>query len=68
MLEKFIKSLGYLDIDASNVNHTQNETFMFKFEDKAIDKQWRCAYAFYKTGYEDACNKIGTLAIQELGK
>lgn len=68
MLEKFIKSLGYLGIDASNVNHTQDEAFMFKFEDKVIDKQWRCAYAFYKTGCEDMCNKIATIAIQEIGK
>lgn len=68
MLENFIKSLGFLGVDASNVNHQLDEKLMFKFEDENIDKHWRCFYAFYKAGYNDACNKFGAFAIQEIKK
>lgn len=66
MLENFLKSLGFLGVDASNMKHQPDEKNMFKFEDENIDKHWRCFYAFYKTGYNDACNKLGAFAIQEI--
>mgnify|MGYP000858741094 CR=1 FL=1 len=64
MLENFIKSLGFLSVNANNTKHVACEKNMFKFEDETLDKYWRCFYAFYKTGYTDACNKIGVLAIK----
>lgn len=68
MLENFIKSLGFLGVPANNTNHQECSKNLYKFEDEIIDKHWRCFYAFYKTGYTDACNKIGVLAIKEIGK
>ena len=68
MIENFTKSLGFLGIDASNLKHEPCDKNMFKFEDETINKYWRTFYAFYKTGYMDACNRIGVLAVQEIGK
>lgn len=68
MLETFIKSLGYLGVDASNLNKTEHEKFMFKFEDEVVNKHWLSFYATYKRGYKDACDKIGVLAIREIGE
>lgn len=76
MLEKFLKSLGFLGIDASNVNHQPDEKLMFKFEDENIDKHWRCFYAFYKIGSEEgykrgwnaACDEFGATAIRLINK
>jgi hypothetical protein len=39
-----------------------------KFIDPIIQKHWRSFYATYRKGYIDACNKIGVLAVQEIGK
>lgn len=68
MLDKFVKSLGFLGVDASNMNYQTCEKNRYKFEDENIDKHWRCFYAFYKVGYNDACNKFGAFAIQEIKK
>ena len=76
MLENFIKSLDFLGIDASNVNHQLDEKNMFKFEDENIDKQWRCFYAFYKSGSEEgykrgwnaACDEFGATAVRLIKK
>lgn len=76
MLEKFLKSLGFLGIDASNVNHQLDEKNVFKFEDENIDKQWRCFYAFYKSGSEEgykrgwnaACDEFGATAVRLIKK
>lgn len=76
MLDKFLKSLGFLGVYASNVNHHLDEKNMFKFEDENIDKQWRCFYAFYKSGSEEgykrgwnaACDEFGATAIRLINK
>lgn len=68
MLDKFTKSLGFLGVDASNMNHQPDEKNMFKFEDENIDKQWRCFYAFYKTGWNDGLNAVGAFAISKITK
>lgn len=67
MLEKFFKSLSFLGIEA-DTSHVEDEKNLYKFSDANVDKHWRCFYAFYKQGYLDACNKIGVLAVQEIGK
>lgn len=59
MFEKFIKSLGFLQVNANNTNHVHDEKNMFKFEDESIDKMWRCFYAFYKDGMNQG--RINTL-------
>lgn len=64
MLEKFIKSLGFLNVNANNLKHEKCDKYMFKFEDETINKYWLCFYAFYKEDYTEACNKIGVLAIK----
>ena len=66
MLENFIKSLNFLGINTENTKHTACEKMLYKFEDENINKHWLCFYRFYQTGYTDACNKIGILAIQEI--
>lgn len=68
MLEKFLKSLEFLGIQATDTRHAVDDKFYYKFNDPILDKHWRCFYAFYKQGYLDACNKIGVLAVQEIGK
>ncbi|WP_236522863.1 hypothetical protein [Escherichia coli] len=76
MLDKFVKSLGFLGVDASNMNHQLDEKNMFKFEDENMDKQWRCFYAFYKSGFEEghklgwnaACDEFGATAIRLINK
>ena len=52
MIEDFTKSLGFLGVDAKNMNYSLVEKNMYKFEDENIDKYWRCFYAFYKKGVE----------------
>jgi hypothetical protein len=39
-----------------------------KFIDPIIQKHWRSFQATYRKGYIDACNKIGVIAVQEIGK
>lgn len=68
MIENFLKSLKFLGIDSTNIKHESCEKNLFKFEDEGIDKHWRAFYAFYKTGYKDACDKIGVLAIREISE
>ena len=72
MLEKFIKSLGFLGIDASNVNHTECAKNVYKFDNDSIDKQWRCFLAFYRDGHRqgriDELNEISIHAINEISK
>ena len=68
MLDKFTKSLGFLGIDASNMNHQSCEKYMYKFEDATINKHWLCFYAFYKDGYNSAMNEVGAFAIREIKK
>lgn len=68
MIDNFTKSLGFLGIDASNLKHEPCDKNMYKFEDETINKYWRTFYAFYKTGYKDACDKIGVLAIREISE
>lgn len=67
MLEKFLKSLEFLGIQATDTSHVADEKNLYKFTDATVDKHWRAFYAFYKQGYLDACNKIGVLAVQEIG-
>ena len=76
MLDKFVKSLGFLGVDASNMNHQSCEKNRYKFEDENIDKHWRCFYAFYKNGFEKghkfgwnaACDEFGSTAIRLIKK
>lgn len=68
MLENFVKSLGFLGVDASNMNHQACEKNMYKFEDENIDKYWRCFYAFYRTGFNDALNEVAAFAVREIKK
>lgn len=76
MLDKFVKSLGFLGVDASNMNYQTCEKNHYKFEDENIDKQWRCFYAFYKNGFEEghklgwnaACDEFGATAIRLIKK
>lgn len=67
MLEKFLKSLEFLGV-AADTSHVEDEKNLYKFTDSTVDKHWRAFYAFYRQGYLDACNKIGVLAVQEIGK
>lgn len=67
MLEKFLKSLEFLGL-STDTSHIEDEKNLYKFVDPNVDKHWRAFYAFYKQGYLDACNKIGVLAVQEIGK
>lgn len=70
MLEKFIKSLGFMGINANNMNYAQDEKNVFKFEDESIDKQWRCFLAFYRDGVRqgkiDTLNEISIDCIKKL--
>lgn len=66
MLEKFTKSLAFIGIDTSNMNHSECAKNMFKFEDDNIDKHWRCFYAFYKQGRVDTLNEISIYCIRQL--
>jgi hypothetical protein len=68
MLDNFVKSLGFIGVDAINMKFKPSDKYMFDFEDENIDKHWRCFYAFYKLGYNDCANKIGAFAIQEIRK
>lgn len=68
MIENFLKSLKFLGIDATNAKHTECAKMLYKFEDETINKYWVCFYRFYQTGFTDACNKIGALAVQEISK
>lgn len=62
MLDLFFKHLDFIKMDGSR--EMQDD----KFIDPIIQKHWRSFYATYRKGYIDACNKIGVLAVQEIGK
>lgn len=64
MLNNFLKYLGFHNVNSKNMNHEPCEKFMFKFEDEVINQHWKYFYAIYRSGYTDACNKIGVLAIK----
>ena len=66
MLDKFTKSLGFLGLNANNMNHSIDEKNLFKFEDESIDKMWRCFYAFYKQGRVDTLNEISIDCMKKL--
>lgn len=72
MIEKFTKSLGFIGIDASNMNYKSCDKNVYKFEDDQIDKQWRCFLAFYRDGHKqgqiDTWNEISIHAINEINK
>lgn len=67
MLENFLKSLEFLGVSSPELmTHVEDEKNMYKFSDANVDKHWRCFYAFYKTGYNDACNQFAALAVREI--
>lgn len=70
MIEKFTKSLGFLEIDAKNMNHQPCAKNLYKFDDAVINKHWLCFYAFYldgcKKGRIDALNEISIECINKL--
>ena len=66
MLELFFKHLDFVAIDGDR-SHEACEKNLYKFNDVNVNKHWRSFYATYRKGYLDACNKIGVLAVQEIG-
>ena len=62
MLDLFFKHLDFIKFDGSR--EMQDD----KFIDPIIQKHWRSFHATYRKGYIDACNKIGVIAVQEIGK
>ena len=72
MFDKFIKSLGFIGIDATNLEHKACSKNLYKFDNESIDKQWRCFLAFYRDGHRqgriDELNEISIHAINELSK
>ena len=72
MLEKFTKSLGFLGVNASNMNYKPCDKNVYKFEDEAIDKLWKCFLAFYRDGHKKGCvdtwNEISIHGINEINK
>ena len=66
MLENFFKSLKFLGVASDDMTHTEDEKNLYKFNDPLINKHWLCFYAFYKTGYNDACNQFAALAVREI--
>lgn len=65
LLENFTQSLGYLGEDATNLNYTSDEKIIFKFEVERIDKLWRCFYAFYKSGNNNALALVTHICVKE---
>lgn len=61
MLELFFKHLDFIQFDGNR--EMQDD----KFIDPVTQKHWRSFQATYRKGYIDACNKIGVLAVQEIG-
>ena len=61
MLDLFFKHLDFIQY---NGNREMQED---KFIDPVTQKHWRSFQATYRKGYVDACNKIGVLAVQEIG-
>lgn len=68
MLEKFFKHLDFVAPELTERTYQPHEKFIYKFDYEMVNKHWLSFYATYKTGYMDACNKIGVLAVQEIGK
>lgn len=72
MFEKFIKSLGFLGIDVSDISYDQCNKNVYKFDNESIDKQWRCFLAFYRDGHRqgriDELNEISIHSINEINK
>ena len=66
MLSNFTQSLGYLGVDASNMNHQACEKYIYKFENEIIQKHWLCFYAFYKTGHNDALNELQAELVRRI--
>lgn len=66
MLEKFLKSLEFVGVFIQDKSYVDDEKNLYKFTDPVADKNWRAFYAFYKTGYNDACNQFAALAVREV--
>ena len=66
MLERFFKHFDFVAPELTERTHQMHEKFIYKFNSEIVNKHWLSFYATYKTGYTDACNKIGVLAIKEL--
>ena len=66
MLENFFKSLKFLGVASDDMAHVEDEKNLYKFNDPLINKHWLCFYAFYKTGYNDACNQFAALAVRQI--
>lgn len=64
LLENFTKSLEFLGEDATNLNCSNDDKLIFKFESERIDKLWRCFYAFYKDGNNSALAQISQVCVQ----
>lgn len=68
MLDKFAKSLGFLGVNASNMNKKEHEKFMFVFEDEIVNKHWLSFFATYhngrKQGRIDVLNEISIHCIK----
>lgn len=67
MLNKFKKSLEFIGLNTSNMNHSECPKNVYKFEDENIDKHWRCFYAFYLNGRTDVLNELAAHCMKELG-
>ena len=68
MLDLFFKHLDFVAPELTERTYKENEKNLYKFDFENVDKHWRSFYATYRKGYIDACNKIGVLAVQEIGK
>lgn len=66
--DKFVASLKFLNVNTDNLNKTEHEKFIYKFEDETVNKHWLSFLATYKSGRKSAFDDIGVWAIQNVNK
>lgn len=66
MLSNFAKSLGFLGIDASNMNYQDCEKNIYKFTDANINKHWLNFLAIYRSGHNDALNELQAELVRRI--
>ncbi len=68
ILNLFYKHMGYVAPEIILLTYENAEKNLYKFHDPLVNRHWLSFYATYRRGYNDACNEIGVIAVQNISK
>lgn len=68
MLELFFKHLDFIGVKPADATYIQDEKYIVKYNDPALNKHWLSFYATYMRGRKSAFDDLGVWAVQNVSK